>query len=120
MLKSTLMKEWKKMSQRVKDLEKALLACGKTKNENKLVPASRVPVPALPVPANCTPMAETPIGRYLSANVREMSSLEYFVDGLKEERDPDGCKNGRCPRSLKSSLKIVAAAQASCIDRHSI
>ncbi|GFT01873.1 hypothetical protein TNCV_4710201 [Trichonephila clavipes] len=36
------------MSQRVKDLEKKLLACGKTKNENKFVPASRVPVPVLP------------------------------------------------------------------------
>ncbi|GFT70884.1 uncharacterized protein TNCV_4163651 [Trichonephila clavipes] len=32
-------------SQRVEDLEKKLLACGKTTNENKFVPASAVPVP---------------------------------------------------------------------------
>ncbi|GFV69704.1 uncharacterized protein TNCV_4508171 [Trichonephila clavipes] len=37
------------MSQRVKDLQKKLLACGKTKNENKFVHASPVPVPASPV-----------------------------------------------------------------------
>ncbi|GFY31775.1 uncharacterized protein TNCV_4200841 [Trichonephila clavipes] len=37
------------MSERVKDLEKKLLACGKTKNENKFVPASPVPITASPV-----------------------------------------------------------------------
>ncbi|GFV17537.1 hypothetical protein TNCV_4028671 [Trichonephila clavipes] len=38
------------MSQRVKYIEKKLLACGETKNENKFVPASPVPMPASPVP----------------------------------------------------------------------
>ncbi|GFV94718.1 uncharacterized protein TNCV_3864411 [Trichonephila clavipes] len=37
------------MSQRVKYHEKKFLACGKTKNENKFVPAFPVPVPASPV-----------------------------------------------------------------------
>ncbi|GFX94884.1 uncharacterized protein TNCV_2379571 [Trichonephila clavipes] len=36
-------------SQRFEDLEKKLLAWGKTTNENKFVPASAVPVPASPV-----------------------------------------------------------------------
>ncbi|GFW49761.1 hypothetical protein TNCV_358641 [Trichonephila clavipes] len=35
------------ISQGVEDFEKKLLACGRTKNENKFVPAS--PVPASPV-----------------------------------------------------------------------
>ncbi|GFW61918.1 hypothetical protein TNCV_4669431 [Trichonephila clavipes] len=37
------------MSQQVKYIEKKLLACGETKNENKFVPASPVPIPASPV-----------------------------------------------------------------------
>ncbi|GFU16564.1 uncharacterized protein TNCV_3024181 [Trichonephila clavipes] len=36
-------------NQRVEDLEKKLLACGKKTSENKFVPASTVPVPASPV-----------------------------------------------------------------------
>ncbi|GFX27882.1 uncharacterized protein TNCV_3083051 [Trichonephila clavipes] len=36
-------------SQCVEDLEKKLLACGKTTNENKFVPASAIPVPYSPV-----------------------------------------------------------------------
>ncbi|GFU01031.1 uncharacterized protein TNCV_1816501 [Trichonephila clavipes] len=36
------------MYQRVKDIEKKILACGEIKHENKLVPASPVPIPASP------------------------------------------------------------------------
>ncbi|GFW57510.1 uncharacterized protein TNCV_544191 [Trichonephila clavipes] len=33
------------------------------------------------------------------ATVRETISLQYFIDGLREGGSPEGCKNGRCPRS---------------------
>ncbi|GFU55836.1 hypothetical protein TNCV_2255271 [Trichonephila clavipes] len=42
----------KEISQREENLEKKLLACGRTKNENKFVPASPVPVAASPVSVN--------------------------------------------------------------------
>ncbi|GFS74925.1 uncharacterized protein TNCV_1395991 [Trichonephila clavipes] len=140
------------MSQRVKDFEKKLLACGKTKNENKFVATSPVPVPASPVSVKLYTYAGRGVGKAAevlqtipdtellnlnslynaldlrfsqkyskdyarlqmktrlqkpdeslqvyafeiqrlttlafsnsSANVREIISVEYFVDGLKDE-----------------------------------
>ncbi|GFX69304.1 uncharacterized protein TNCV_3564801 [Trichonephila clavipes] len=43
-------------TQRVEDLEKKLLACGNTKNESKLVPASSVPMTTSPVPLTASPV----------------------------------------------------------------
>ncbi|GFY07282.1 uncharacterized protein TNCV_5084691 [Trichonephila clavipes] len=58
-----------------------------------------------------------------SANVREMISLEYFVDGLKDEEIQMAVRMAvfkDFKYALLYSLKIEAATQASCIDRHSI
>ncbi|GFX11365.1 uncharacterized protein TNCV_2804271 [Trichonephila clavipes] len=41
--------ELKERMQKLEDLEKKLLACGKTKNENKFVSSSPIPSPASPV-----------------------------------------------------------------------
>ncbi|GFT08223.1 uncharacterized protein TNCV_3481671 [Trichonephila clavipes] len=58
-----------------------------------------------------------------SANVREMISLEYFVDGLKDEEIQMAVRMADV-KDLKSTLlyalKVEAPIQASCIDRHSI
>ncbi|GFW52376.1 uncharacterized protein TNCV_4115801 [Trichonephila clavipes] len=58
-----------------------------------------------------------------SANVREMIFLEYFVDGLKVEEIQRAVRMADV-QDLKSALlyalKVEAATQASCIDRHSI
>ncbi|GFT15457.1 uncharacterized protein TNCV_3264721 [Trichonephila clavipes] len=58
-----------------------------------------------------------------SANVREMISLEYFVDVLKDEEIQMGARMADV-KDLKSGLlyglNVEAATQASCIDRHSI
>ncbi|GFW44389.1 uncharacterized protein TNCV_1748181 [Trichonephila clavipes] len=58
-----------------------------------------------------------------TANVREMISLEYFVDGLKDEEIQMAVRMAGV-KDLKSALlyalKVEAATQASCIDRHSI
>ncbi|GFW53871.1 uncharacterized protein TNCV_2446631 [Trichonephila clavipes] len=57
------------------------------------------------------------------ATVREAISLEYFVDGLKDE-EIQKAKRMADVKDLKSALlyalKVEAATQASCIDRHSI
>ncbi|GFT18802.1 uncharacterized protein TNCV_4710191 [Trichonephila clavipes] len=55
----------------------------------------------------------------LSANVREMISLEYFVNGLKDEEIQMAVRMADV-QDLKSALKIKATIQASGIDRHSI
>ncbi|GFW62958.1 uncharacterized protein TNCV_4453061 [Trichonephila clavipes] len=58
-----------------------------------------------------------------SANVREMISVEYFVDGLRDEEIQMAVRMADV-QDLKSvllyALKVEAATQASCIDRHSI
>ncbi|GFV70048.1 uncharacterized protein TNCV_2585611 [Trichonephila clavipes] len=58
-----------------------------------------------------------------SANVREMISFEYFVDGLKDEEIQMAVRMADF-KDLKSALlyapKVEAATQASCIDHHSI
>ncbi|PRD34988.1 UNVERIFIED_CONTAM: hypothetical protein NCL1_12878 [Trichonephila clavipes] len=58
-----------------------------------------------------------------SANVREMISFEYFVDGLKDEEIQMAVRMVDF-KDLKSALlyapKVEAATQASCIDHHSI
>ncbi|GFV69213.1 uncharacterized protein TNCV_3861371 [Trichonephila clavipes] len=174
------------------NLEKKLLACGKTTNENKSVPASAVPVPTSPVSVklytydgktnwggeaaevlqiltdtellnlnslyNALDLRfsqkfskdyahlqmktrhqkpEESLQEYafemqrlttlafsdFSANVQEMISFEYFVDGLKDEEiqmavrmaDSEDLKS-----ALLYALKVETAIQASCIDRHSI
>ncbi|GFX90125.1 uncharacterized protein TNCV_2421091 [Trichonephila clavipes] len=59
----------------------------------------------------------------LSANVREMISLEYFVDGLMVEEIQMAVRmtDVKDPHSaLLYTLKVEAATRASCIDRHSI
>ncbi|GFV19599.1 uncharacterized protein TNCV_478251 [Trichonephila clavipes] len=43
-------------TQRFKELEKKLLACGNTRNESKFVPASSVSMPASPVPLTASPV----------------------------------------------------------------
>ncbi|GFU35995.1 gag-pol [Trichonephila clavipes] len=58
-----------------------------------------------------------------SANVREMISLEYFVDGLKNEEIQMAVRiaDFKDPKSaLLYALKVEAANEASCRDRHSI
>ncbi|GFS58382.1 uncharacterized protein TNCV_2475291 [Trichonephila clavipes] len=58
-----------------------------------------------------------------SANVREMISFEYFVDGLKDEEIQMAVRMAdfKDPKSaLLYALKVEAAIQASCRDRHSI
>ncbi|GFT91564.1 uncharacterized protein TNCV_3903571 [Trichonephila clavipes] len=58
-----------------------------------------------------------------SENVREMISLEYFVDGQKDEEIQMAVRIAGI-KDLKSALlhalKVEAATQTSCIDRHSI
>ncbi|GFT72374.1 uncharacterized protein TNCV_3609181 [Trichonephila clavipes] len=54
-----------------------------------------------------------------SANVREMISLEYFVDGLRVEEIQRAVRMADV-QDLKSVLKFEAVTQASCIDRHSV
>ncbi|GFW49762.1 uncharacterized protein TNCV_358651 [Trichonephila clavipes] len=48
-----------------------------------------------------------------------MISLEYFVNGLKDEEIQRAVRMADV-QDLKSALKFQAATQASCIDRHSI
>ncbi|GFV82325.1 uncharacterized protein TNCV_3443151 [Trichonephila clavipes] len=83
--------------ERVEDLEKKLLACGKTTKENNFVPASSVPMPISPV--------------------------SYFVDGLKEEEIQKVVKMADV-QDLKSALlyalNLEAATQGSHKDRYSI
>ncbi|GFX93632.1 uncharacterized protein TNCV_1588091 [Trichonephila clavipes] len=58
-----------------------------------------------------------------SANVREMISLEYFVDGLKDEEIQRAVRMADVQdltSALLYALKFEAVAQASCIDRPSI
>ncbi|PRD24553.1 UNVERIFIED_CONTAM: hypothetical protein NCL1_43423 [Trichonephila clavipes] len=58
-----------------------------------------------------------------SANVREMISLEYFVDGLKDEEIQRAVRMADV-QDLKSALlyalKLEAANEASCRDSHSV
>ncbi|GFW47063.1 uncharacterized protein TNCV_55171 [Trichonephila clavipes] len=58
-----------------------------------------------------------------SANVREMISLQYFVDGLRDEEIQMAVRMADV-KDLKSALlyalKVEAASQASCIENHSI
>ncbi|GFV82056.1 uncharacterized protein TNCV_3152541 [Trichonephila clavipes] len=58
-----------------------------------------------------------------TANVQEIISLEYFVDGLKDEEIQMAVRMAGV-KDLKSALlyalKCEAATQASCIDHHSI
>ncbi|GFX71304.1 uncharacterized protein TNCV_2453161 [Trichonephila clavipes] len=57
------------------------------------------------------------------ANVREITSLQYFVDGLKDGEIQRAIRMADA-QDLKSALfyalKLEAATQASCRDRHSI
>ncbi|GFX31314.1 uncharacterized protein TNCV_2061321 [Trichonephila clavipes] len=59
----------------------------------------------------------------LSADVREMICLEYFMDGLKDEEIQMAVRMADF-KDIKSALlyalKVETAIQASCIDRHSI
>ncbi|GFT72357.1 uncharacterized protein TNCV_3609081 [Trichonephila clavipes] len=54
-----------------------------------------------------------------SANVRETISLQYFMDGLRDE-EIQRAERTADVQDLKSALKFEAVTQASCIDRHSI
>ncbi|GFY20259.1 uncharacterized protein TNCV_208911 [Trichonephila clavipes] len=58
-----------------------------------------------------------------SANMREMISFEYFVDGMRDEEIQIAVRMADF-KDLKSvllyALKVEAATQASCIDRQSI
>ncbi|GFW44438.1 uncharacterized protein TNCV_1748671 [Trichonephila clavipes] len=60
---------------------------------------------------------------YFSVNVGEIISLEYFVDGLKDEEIQMAVRMADV-KDLKSALlyalNVEAAIQASCIDHHSI
>ncbi|GFX99317.1 uncharacterized protein TNCV_1614431 [Trichonephila clavipes] len=53
------------------------------------------------------------------ATVREVISLQYFVDGLKDEEIQKAVRMADA-QDLKSALKLEAANEASCRDRYSI
>ncbi|GFT83229.1 uncharacterized protein TNCV_3425431 [Trichonephila clavipes] len=53
------------------------------------------------------------------ANVQEIISLQYFVDGLKDGEIQRAIRMADV-QDLKSALKLEATTQASCTDRHSI
>ncbi|GFW88514.1 uncharacterized protein TNCV_3552831 [Trichonephila clavipes] len=131
------------MSQRVKDLEKKLLACGKTKNGNKFVPASPVPIPASPI-GEAAEVLQT----LTDTELPNLNSLYNALDlrfgqkfskdyarlqmKIKHQKSGERMKKSRIQmavrmanvKDLKSALlyalKVEAATQASCIDRYSI
>ncbi|GFV12203.1 uncharacterized protein TNCV_1537001 [Trichonephila clavipes] len=138
------------ISQRVEDLEKKLPVSG-NKNERKILPSSPVPVSTalvlVPVTASAVGDAAEVLqtlpdtarlnlnslydaldlrfdSKYSKDYARLQMETRHQTPEVSLQENPEGCKNGRCPRYLKSALlyalKVEAATQASCIDRHSI
>ncbi|GFV81516.1 uncharacterized protein TNCV_52401 [Trichonephila clavipes] len=124
-------------SQRVEDLEKKLLACGKMTYENKFVPTSPISEKLSTYDGktgreNKKKLAEnaSEVERLANlafsdhpATVREVISLQYFMDGLKDGEIQKAVRMADV-QDLKSALlyalKLEAATQTSHRNRHYI